>query len=302
MCLAALPSALHGCGRALDEVHRVPTVGAELAEQVVGGGAAGGRRLAVVDGARLTGAGDLADVLGEALVVLGRSRSSRGNQLHCVPREWRYGMPGPKPAPTSSQLRFSNENTIDRRYRGGGAVAAPQGVGVRRERRRGRRGRGARGLVRDSSAARRSTPNPTSTRPASERRRRRGRRCGHDRLTDAVNAVTSASGSATVTVIAEWPARRSRLGTFSWKCTHTPRSALVPNVRPSSASDRRAPAAVHHRYPLVTWAPATLVSGVSTRRKPKVATNRPSSVRVTPSLPGRTPNGPQNGTRRRSVA
>src|SRR5689334_17260930 len=37
-------------------------------------------------------------------------------------------MPGPKPGPTSSQLRFSNENTITDRYRAGGAGAAPHGV------------------------------------------------------------------------------------------------------------------------------------------------------------------------------
>jgi hypothetical protein len=42
-------------------------------------------------------------------------------------------MPGPKPAPISSQLRFSNENTTTDRYRAGGARSAPHGVvfGVR---------------------------------------------------------------------------------------------------------------------------------------------------------------------------
>src|SRR3954468_5791524 len=59
--------------------------------------------------------------------------------------------------------------------------------------------------------------------------------------------ATRPSRSATVTVSAEWPLRRSNVGTFSRKWMHTPASALVPNVSPSSFSERRAPAAVHQR-------------------------------------------------------
>jgi bifunctional non-homologous end joining protein LigD len=45
-----------------------------------------------------------------------------------------------------------------------------------------------------------------------------------------------------------------------------------------------------------------LASGVSNFRNPKVARNVPASVMVTPSLPGRTPNGSQNGASRLSTA
>jgi hypothetical protein len=67
----------------------------------------------------------------------------------------------------------------------------------------------------------------------------------------AVSAAMSPSGSATVTVNAECPERRRRLRTFARKCTQTPRCALVPKVNPSSTNDKRAPAAVHQRYPVV---------------------------------------------------
>src|ERR1700722_11015525 len=45
-----------------------------------------------------------------------------------------------------------------------------------------------------------------------------------------------------------------------------------------------------------------LASGVASRRKPKVASKVPSSVTVTPSRPGRRPNGSQNGASRLSTA
>ena len=123
MCLAALPSALHGWVCALDEVHRVPMVGAELAEQAVGGRAARGRRLAVVDGGGLARPGHLPDVLGEALVVL-VGLTHWGNQLHCVPSDGGTASRA-EPGPMSSHLRFSNLKTMTDWYCDGEVPGAP---------------------------------------------------------------------------------------------------------------------------------------------------------------------------------
>ena len=50
-----------------------------------------------------------------------------------------------------------------------------------------------------------------------------------------------------MTVSAECPLRLSGDDTLSRKWMHTPASAFVPNVRPSSFIEPRAPAAVHQR-------------------------------------------------------
>jgi hypothetical protein len=63
----------------------------------------------------------------------------------------------------------------------------------------------------------------------------------------AAKELASPSRSATVTVSAEWPLRRSGDGTFSAKWMQTPALWFVPKLKPSSTMDPRTPNAVHHR-------------------------------------------------------
>src|SRR5579862_7399713 len=63
----------------------------------------------------------------------------------------------------------------------------------------------------------------------------------------AARALVNPSRSATVTVSAEWPLRRSGDGTFSAKWMQTPASWFVPKLRPSSTMEPRTPNAVHQR-------------------------------------------------------
>ena len=63
----------------------------------------------------------------------------------------------------------------------------------------------------------------------------------------AAKALVNPSRSATVTVSAEWPLRRSGDGTFSTKWMHTPALWFVPKLKPSSTMDPRTPNAVHQR-------------------------------------------------------
>src|ERR1700726_3751615 len=63
----------------------------------------------------------------------------------------------------------------------------------------------------------------------------------------APKALVNPSRSATVTVSAEWPFRRSGDGTFSAKWMHTPALWFVPKLKPSSTMDPRTPNAVHQR-------------------------------------------------------
>src|SRR5262249_15935056 len=83
-----------------------------------------------------------------------------------------------------------------------------------------------------------------------------------------LSAATSPSGSATVTVSAEWSRRPMTRWMRGSKWTQTPACALVPKVSPSSMNDKRGPTAVHHRYGPATCASRTVDRGTSTRNGP----------------------------------
>ena len=84
-----------------DVVHGSPPDCAHLAEQVVGAGAARAGRRAVVHGPGLGRAGDLADVLGQAVLRRVGLRPAWGTSCTAAPSAWRYGICGPNPRPTS---------------------------------------------------------------------------------------------------------------------------------------------------------------------------------------------------------
>ena len=62
------------------------------------------------------------------------------------------------------------------------------------------------------------------------------------------NLCSSACGSATVTVNAEWSLKPMTRLILLRKWTQRPDRGFVPNVRPSSANEIRGPTAVHQRY------------------------------------------------------
>src|SRR6476659_838175 len=127
MCLAALPSALHGrVAPSTKFTARRPTARSwrnRLSAVVLH--VADGLQSSMVPAWR---APVTCPTYWARLLSCSSVSFHSGNQLHCAPSACRYGMPGPNPAPISSQLRFSNENTTTDSYRAGGASTAPQGA------------------------------------------------------------------------------------------------------------------------------------------------------------------------------